>query len=38
MPVKAWDKELSNEEIFILWNHFGERDIDPLYGIDNESK
>ena len=38
MPVDEWDPEMTQEEIDDLWLNYGERDIDPLYGIEGESR
>ena len=37
-PVDEWDPNMTDEEIQDEWQNYGERDINPLYGIDNESK
>ncbi len=36
MPAKQSSK-LTEEEIMDRWENYGERDINPLYGINNES-
>jgi len=36
MPTKKYSN-LKEEEIMDLWINYGERDINPLYGITNES-
>ena len=37
MSVDEWGEEMTQDEIMDLWINYGERDINPLYGVENES-
>ena len=37
LPVDTWDTTLTPEQVDDEWLNYGERDVNPLYGLDNES-
>lgn len=38
LPVDTWDTTLTPEQVDDEWLNYGERDVNPLYGLDNEKE